>query len=114
MLAAIWGVNGFHLVDLMPFEWAFNTQYFMEHVMAPLIQTVFPQGRTRYAPRLKIHLDNCRVHFSKVMELFFVENQLQHVPHPIYSPDLTASDFWLFARIKTGPTGRNFASPKNY
>jgi hypothetical protein len=109
MPAAIWGVNGFHLVDLMPSECIFNTQYFMEHVIAPLVQTVFPQGRTRYAPRLKIHLNNCPVHFSKVMELFFVENQLLHVPHPTYSPDLAPSDFWLFARIKTGPAGRSFA-----
>jgi hypothetical protein len=64
----------------------FNTQYFMEHVMAPLIQTVFPQGMTRYTPRLNVHLDNCSVHFSKVTEQFFIKNQLLDVPHPPYIP----------------------------
>jgi hypothetical protein len=70
ILTAIWGVNGFHLLDSMPSECRFNAQYFMEHVMAPLAQTVFPQGRTRYIPRLNITLDNCRVHFSKLAEQF--------------------------------------------
>jgi hypothetical protein len=93
MLTDIWGVNGFHLLHLMPPECRFNTQYLVEHVMAPLVQTVSPQGRTLYTPRLDVHLDNCRVHFSKVTEQFFIENQLLHVPHSTYSPDLTPWDF---------------------
>jgi hypothetical protein len=78
------------------------------HVVAPLVQTVLPQGRTRYAPRLDVHLDNCRVHCSKVTEQFFIENQLLHVPDPPDSPDLASSDFWLFGHIKTGLTTRSF------
>jgi hypothetical protein len=50
MLTAIWSVNGFHLRDLMPSQCIFNAQYFVEHVMVLLIQTVFPQGRTRDTP----------------------------------------------------------------
>jgi hypothetical protein len=70
MLTALWDVNGFHLLDLMPSQCRLNTRYFMEHIMAPLVQTVFQQGRTRYTPRLYVHLDNWRVHFSKVTEQF--------------------------------------------
>jgi hypothetical protein len=112
MLTAIWGDNGFRLLDLMPSQYRFNAQYFVEHVMTPLVQTVFPQGRTQYTPRLNAHLDNCRVHFSKVTEQLFIENQLLHVPHPPYSPDLAPSDFWRFGRIKTGLAGRSFAEPE--
>jgi histone-lysine N-methyltransferase SETMAR len=54
-------------------------------------------------------LDNCRVHFSKVTEQFSIEDQLVHVSHPPYSPDLAPSDSWLFGRIKTGLAGRSFA-----
>jgi hypothetical protein len=68
MLTVIWGVNSFHLLDLMPRQCRFTSQYFMEHVMAPLVQTIFTQGSTRYTPRLNVHLDNCRIHFSKVTE----------------------------------------------
>jgi hypothetical protein len=80
--------------------------------MAHLVQTVFPQGKTRYPRRLNVHLDSCRVHFSKVTEQSLIENQLLCVPHPPYSPDLAPSDFWLFGRIKTGIAGRSFTEPE--
>jgi hypothetical protein len=54
--------------------------------MVCLVQMVFPQMRTRYTPRLNVHLDNYPVHFSKVTEQFIIENQLLHLPHPPYSP----------------------------
>jgi histone-lysine N-methyltransferase SETMAR len=111
MLMAVWGVNGFHLLDVMPSQCRFNAQYFREHVMMPLVQMVFPQKRIWYTPRFNVHLDNCPVHFSKVTEHLFIENQLLHVSHPPYSPDLAPSDFWLFGRIKTGFVGRRFAEP---
>jgi hypothetical protein len=42
ILTPIWGANGFHLRDLMPSQCRFNAQYFVDHVMPPLVQTVFP------------------------------------------------------------------------
>jgi hypothetical protein len=44
MPAAIWGVNGFHLLDLMPSQCRFNTQYFVEHVMALVAQMPSHKG----------------------------------------------------------------------
>jgi hypothetical protein len=114
MLTTIWGVNGFHSLDLMPSQCRFDAQYSMANVMGPLASTVFPLGRTRYTPRLNVHLDNCCVHCSKVAEQFSIENQLLYVPHPPYGPDLALSDFWLFGRIKTGLAGGSFAQPKKY
>jgi hypothetical protein len=111
-LFAIWGVNGFHLLDLISSQCRSNPQYFLEHAMVPLVQTTFPQGRIWYPPRLTVHLDNCRVHFSKVTEQFFIENQLLHPPHSPYRDDLAPSDFWLSGSITTGLTGRGFTEPK--
>jgi hypothetical protein len=70
MFTAIWGVNGFHLLGLIPSQCIFNAQYFVEHDMEPLVQTVFSQGRTRYTSRLNSHLDNSCVSFLKVKEQF--------------------------------------------
>jgi hypothetical protein len=36
MFMAIWGANGFNLLDFMPSECRFNAQDFMERVMAPM------------------------------------------------------------------------------
>jgi hypothetical protein len=47
-----------------------------------------------------------------VVEQFFIESQLLHVPHPPCSPDLAPSDFWLSRRIKTGLPGQSFARPE--
>jgi hypothetical protein len=114
MGTTIWGVNSFHLLDLMASWSRFNAQYFVEHVMAPLVQMVFLQGRIPDTPRLNVHLDNGPVYFSKVTEQFVIENQLMHVPRPPYSPDLAPSDFWLFRLIMTGLTGRRFAQPEEF
>jgi hypothetical protein len=105
MFMAIWGVNGFHLPDLLPSECRFNAQYFVEHGMAPMVQTVFPQGRTRETHRLNVH-------FSKVMEQFFIENQLLHVPHLPYSADLALPDSRLLGHVKPELAGRTFAEPE--
>jgi hypothetical protein len=48
----------------------FNSQYFVQRVMMPLIQTVFPQRSTRHRLRLRVHLDNYSVHFSIVTDRF--------------------------------------------
>jgi hypothetical protein len=112
MRTAIWGVSGFHLLDLMPSQCRFNAQYFVKHALAPLVQRVFPQGKNRHTPQLNVHLDNCRVHFSKVAEQFFIENQLLHDSNPPDSPDLAPSDFWRFRCIKTGLAGRSFTEPE--
>jgi hypothetical protein len=96
----MWGVARFHAIDWMTTQRTFNSQYFLGHMMVPLVSKAFPQGRRRRAPRLYCHLDNCRFQISKVSDNFFAENEIVRVPHPLYSPDLALSDFWLFDHIK--------------
>jgi hypothetical protein len=47
-----------------------------------------------------------------VSEKFFVEDQIVHVPHSPYDPDLAPSDFWLFGHMKAGLAGQSFAEPE--
>jgi histone-lysine N-methyltransferase SETMAR len=108
MLTVMWGIKGFHVVDLMTSQDQFNSQYFVEHIMMPLVQEIFPHGRNRPTLRLHLHLDNCRAHFSTVAELFCEANDILRISHPPYSPDLAPSDFWSFERIKTALEGAKF------
>jgi histone-lysine N-methyltransferase SETMAR len=112
MLTVIWGVDGFHVVDLMISQRSLNSEYFVNHVMAPMIAKVFPQGRTPHARLLHHHLDNCRVHFSKTTQQFVSGNHILHVPHPPYSPDLAPSDFWLSGHVETALVGQRFEEPE--
>jgi hypothetical protein len=70
MLTVIWGIDGFHIVDLMTKQYSYNTQYFLRHVLAPLLLTVFPDGDKPHSRQLSLHLDNCRVHRSKISVIF--------------------------------------------
>jgi histone-lysine N-methyltransferase SETMAR len=76
--------------------------------MAPLLSKMFPQGRPGRAPRPDSHLDNCRVHFSKISDNIVTENKIVLVPHPPSSPDLAPSDFWLFGYMKASLAGKSF------
>jgi hypothetical protein len=55
MFTVIWGVDGFHIVDLRTWQRSFNSEYFVGH------------------------LDNCRVHLSKATEQFLTENHIGRV-----------------------------------
>jgi hypothetical protein len=93
MLTVFWGPDGFQVINLMPSGRTFNTEYFLKNVMEPLVQKTFPNDRTSGETRLHVHLDNCTVHESNRSHDFFTQNELVRVPHPLYSPDLSPSDF---------------------
>jgi hypothetical protein len=93
MLTVIWRVAGFHFVDLMIFQRSFDSQYFVSNVMTSLIANISPQERIPHTPRLHLHLDNCRIHFSKVIEQFITQNQILCVLNPPYNLDIASSDF---------------------
>jgi transposase len=112
MPTVIWGVQRFHVVGLITSQRIFDSQYFVDNIMVPLVEKVFPNGRNPHARRLHLHLDNCRVHFSRVTEQFIAENHISRVPQPAYSPDLAPLDFWLFGHLKKSLAGRMFDDPE--
>jgi histone-lysine N-methyltransferase SETMAR len=113
MLTVIWEVESFHVVDLMTSQRCSNSEYFVNHILALMVANVFPRGRISHTRRLQLHLDNCRVHFSKATEHFITENHIGRVPHPPYSPDLAPSDFWLLGHTKTSLVGQTFDEPEH-
>jgi hypothetical protein len=100
VLAAIWGIDGFHVLNLMTEQHCYNIHFFFSNAVEALFSAIFPEGRKPHFRRLSVHLDNCRVHCSKAAETFFADNGIARVPHPSYSPDLTPSKFWLFGNKK--------------
>jgi histone-lysine N-methyltransferase SETMAR len=112
MLTVIWGVDGFHVVDLMTLQRSFNSEYFVSHVLTPTVAKLFPRGTIPHTRRLQLHLYKCRIHFSKATEQFITGNLIGHVPHPPYSPDLAPSDFWPFGHVNTSLVGQTFDEPE--
>ena len=50
--------------------------------------------------KIWLHLDNSRVHNSKVTLAITEKYGFKRAPHPAYSPDMSPSDFFLFGYIK--------------
>jgi histone-lysine N-methyltransferase SETMAR len=47
-----------------------------------------------------VHVDNAPAHNSTMTRNFFEHNQLKKLSHPPDSPDISASDFCLFGKVK--------------
>ena len=54
--------------------------------------------------------DNVRVHTCKIAMDAVEGNGYEIIPHPIYSPDLAPSDYFLFPNLKKDIHGCHFQS----
>ena len=57
-----------------------------------------------------LHQDNTPPHKARIVTEFLVEQGIETLRHPPYSPDLAPSDFWLFDTLKISLRGRQFPS----
>jgi hypothetical protein len=80
MLTVIWGIAGFHVVDLMTDQHSYNTHYFLSQILEPLLLALFPDGRKPHSRRLDLHFDNCGVHCSKASVNFSLKILLFEYP----------------------------------
>ncbi|GFS77189.1 histone-lysine N-methyltransferase SETMAR [Trichonephila clavipes] len=59
-----------------------------------------------------LHHDNAQPHIARCVLYVLQQNNVEILPHPPYSPDLTPCDFWLFPQVKKSLRGKRFASNK--
>jgi transposase len=77
-----------------------ESDYFSTNILGPVEQKVFPTGRNPHAKRSTIHRDNGSIQTSRTTEEYIRQHNMIRVQHPLYSPDLAPSDFYLFPTIK--------------
>lgn len=81
------------------------------------IKTILPKvvgefRNRRPGQKMRLHDDNAAPHRShKVLE-FLEDENVERIPHPPYSPDLSPCDFWLFPKIKAELRGKQFSDRK--
>jgi hypothetical protein len=97
---------GFHLLDALPKDSRFNTEYY--HVNIP--PEFLPLRSHVDGRRLVIHAGNARPHTAQKYRTFCEENRPLLTVHPPDSPDITPSDFFLFGHIKYCLQGIAFPS----
>jgi hypothetical protein len=94
MIAIVWNPSGFHLIKLRPKGFKFNASYYVTQILDPASVCCGTQiGRTNR--KLIVHADDARPYVG-----FSGAQRNEKAPHPPYSPDLAALDFYLFGHVK--------------
>lgn len=110
MLTVIWNPFGFHIIDFLPEGTSFNSSYFIEHILTPLESKKCQIWNQSHNRKLHLHLDNSRIHNSKISLKKTIEFGFKRTPQPPYSPDIAPSDFFLFGYVKGKLRGCIFTS----
>jgi hypothetical protein len=64
--------------------------------------------------KLLVHVDNAHPDIAKLSNQYFNENRMKSAPHPPYSSDLAASEFYLFKDFKRCLAGLSFEDADAY
>jgi [histone H3]-lysine36 N-dimethyltransferase SETMAR len=108
MLIIFFDIRGIVYREYVPFGQTINQEYYKD-VLCRLRDKVF-ENRHRIYPNehFYLHHENAPAHTSILIQEFLSEEDIPIVPHPLYSPDLTPCDFFLFPRIKSKLKGKRF------
>ena len=60
-----------------------------------------------------LHHDNSPCHTFHFVADFLTSKAIDVVPQPLYSPDLTSCDFFIFTKLKIVLKGRHFGTLEN-
>lgn len=112
MVTIIWGVNGFFIVDFLPFGQSYNSEYFISNILEPLSEKRPNIWRGSKTKKIWLHLDNSKVHNSKLSFSKYEIFGFKRPPQPPYSPDVAPSDFYLFGYLDEKLKGHSFNAPE--
>jgi histone-lysine N-methyltransferase SETMAR len=99
------------MLDDLPQGRSFNSEYFRDHLVAPLRNLPILHVAQRHKKVFVLHIDNPPLQKSKSVVDAFSILGIQRAPHQPYSPDLDPSDSFLFEYLKEQMGGREFDSP---
>jgi histone-lysine N-methyltransferase SETMAR len=110
MVSAHFSLCGFVSVEFLPMGQKHNSQFFTQTVL-PSIEKKLAECR----PKLRtttahLHVDNAKIHTSKMCIKKIEELGFILVPQPPYSPDPAPCDFFLFGHLKQHLEERRFTT----
>jgi len=109
MLTVFWNTEGFIIIDLLPEGLKFNSEYFINNILERIYQMTSDLClKSRH--KITLHFDNARVHTARKVIQYMDLHRMKRAPHPPFSPDIAASDFYLFGFLKDRLAGQVFES----
>ena len=84
--------------------------FYCTHVLAE-VSKHYTERRPRTGPRgIKLLHDNASSHKTKQFAAYIKDIGMKTLNHPPYSPDLSPCDFWLFSKLKSHLSDKEFTS----
>jgi transposase len=98
MITLFWNPAGLHVSEFLTCE-SFDCDHFVRNVLSPL--RVLPMAAAAHQQnRFILYMDHSPIHKSTLVWKTPSQMSVHLAPHPLYSPDVTPSDFLLFACLK--------------
>jgi hypothetical protein len=92
MPSVVWNRHGFPFIGLLPNRSKFNAGHHISRILSPLPE-IFAACQDGPRRHLVIDAESARSHRAKKIPQFLDHNSMGGGHHPLYSPELTSSDF---------------------
>jgi hypothetical protein len=89
----------------------YNTTFFVQSVVPDLVEYFCRESQRKMLRGIMVHLDNARSHNNRKSEAPLTATKAHRIPAPIYSRDLSPSDFFLFGMLMERMSGTSCGSP---
>ena len=109
MATVFWDAKGVIMLDILPKRSTITGVYYA-NLLDQLRTAIREKRRGKLSKGVLLQQDNERVHACKVAMEAVERNGYELIPHSAYSPDLAASDFFLFPNLKKDIRGLHFRS----
>lgn len=109
MLSIWWDSQGVIYRELLPYGTTINAKLYSSqlHRMAAQMKLLRPG-----ATNILLIQDNARPHTAKYTQTTLKKLNIETLPHPPYSPDISPSDYYLFRSMQHDLAGKKFNNQK--
>ena len=90
-----------------------NSEYYIA-LLERLKEEIAPKRPQMKKKKVLFHQDNAPSHKSIATMVKLHELHFELLPHPLFSPDLAPSNYWLFADLKRMPRERDLSPMKKW
>ena len=109
MATVFWDAQGVIMLDF-PAKNSTIIGAYSANLLDKLRTAMREKRRGKLSKEILLQRDNARVHTCKIAMDSVERNEYELIPHPVYSPDLAPSDYFLFPNLKKDIRGRHFRS----
>ncbi|CAK9819145.1 Mariner Mos1 transposase [Anthophora quadrimaculata] len=109
MATVFWNCKGVLLIDYLQKDKTINSEYYC-NLLDQLDAKIREKRPALKKKRIIFHQNNGRAHTSVLAMAKFNELKYELLEHPVYSPDLAPSGYYLFPNLKKPLAGKRFTS----